>query len=277
MRTIQSAAPTAAVPAAPAPAAAPEAIEFRGLVKEYQVDKRIHRVLDGVDLRIEPGEFVSIIGHSGCGKSTLLRILAGLEPYQGGSVEVGGRPVEGPGADRGMIFQDHMLLPWMTVRKNLEFGYYEPDQAVRDAVIDRLLALVGLTGFENAYPRQLSGGMAQRASIARALLHSPQILLLDEPFGALDAITRMQMQQEVLRIWREERTTMALVTHDIDEAVFLSDRVVILDGQPARVKDVIPIALGRPRDRGGIEFAKVRKRVYDSFFGEAAQTVEYVI
>lgn len=254
-----------------------ETIGIKQVVKEFVVDKNPVRVLDGIDLTIAPGEFVSIIGHSGCGKSTLLRIIAGLDGFDGGLVSVGGKGIDGPGTDRGMVFQNHLLLPWLTVRQNLAFGYYEPDARKREDEIERHIKLVGLEGFENAYPRQLSGGMAQRAAIARALLHHPSALLLDEPFGALDAITRMQMQQEVLRIWKQEGTTMVLVTHDIDEAVYLSDRIIVLDGRPARIKEIVNVDLARPRDRSGYDFTAVRKRVYDAFFGDAAQKIEYVI
>lgn len=252
-------------------------IEVGDVTKKFSVNKSERTILDHVSLEVEDGEFVSILGHSGCGKSTLLRIVAGLEGSDGGSVLVDGRVVKEPGLDRGMVFQNHMLLPWLTVKQNLEFGYYESDKKRREDKLAEQISLVGLEGYEDAYPRQLSGGMSQRASIARALLHNPKVLLLDEPFGALDAITRMQMQKEVLRIWREEYTTMVLVTHDIDEAVYLSDRIVILDGRPASVKDIIPIELGRPRDWGSIDFARARKRVYDSFFGKTQPTVEYVI
>ncbi len=252
-------------------------IVIRGLNKYYQVNGEKHFVLQNVNLTVEPGEFISIIGHSGCGKSTLLRIIAGLEEYEG-SICLGDQEIKGPGTDRGMIFQDHRLLPWLTVHDNLEFGVYGEAKEAREQKIRELIHLVSLDGFEKAYPRQLSGGMAQRASIARALMHNPQVLLLDEPFGALDALTRIQMQKEMLRIWREEQKTMILVTHDIDEAIYLSDRIIILGNRPANVQSVISCKeLGHTRNRASENFGYVRRKVYRKFFGEVEELTDYVI
>lgn len=253
-------------------------IIIEGLKKSYQVNGEEHVVLEHVDLTVEPGEFISIIGHSGCGKSTLLRIIAGLEDYQDGSIRLGGRRLENPDTDRGMIFQDHRLLPWLNVYDNLAFGVYDLAKEEKDEKIRELIGLVGLKGFEKAYPHQLSGGMAQRASIARALVHNPQVLLLDEPFGALDALTRIQMQQEMLRIWEEEKKTMILVTHDIDEAIYLSDRIVIMGNRPADIKKIIQCGeLARPRNRTSYDFARIRQKVYTEFFGEVEELMDYVI
>jgi len=205
--------------------------------------------LRGVSLTIESGTFVSFLGPSGCGKTTLLRIVAGLEPASAGSVLLDGRAMQAPGSDRGFVFQSDNLLPWRTVFDNAIIG---PEIAGRTgaAVKDRirgLLRLVGLEGFENYFPRQLSGGMRQRVNLARALAIDPDILLMDEPFSALDAQTREIMQTELLRIWEEGRKTVLFVTHQIDEAVFLSDRVLVLARRPGRIQEEIEIALPRPR------------------------------
>lgn len=252
-------------------------IKIKDVVKGYQVNKSFVKVLDNINLEIKQGEFISLIGHSGCGKSTLLRIIAGLDSMQQGEIWLGDKPIDKPDTDRGMIFQDHRLLPWLNVYDNLAFGYYEKDKNIKDKNIREHIALVGLEGFENAYPHQLSGGMSQRASIARALIHNPSVLLLDEPFGALDALIRMQMQQEMMRIWQKEKTTMIMVTHDIDEAIYLSDRIVILSEKPAKIKTIINVELGRPRDRTDFEFAKIRNKVYKEFFGETNKYIDYVI
>lgn len=252
-------------------------IEIKNLKKCYQVDGEERVILDHLNLTVEPGEFISIIGHSGCGKSTLLRIIAGLESYQGGEILLGNSVISEPDTNRGMIFQDHRLLPWMTVYDNMAFGYYNLEGKEKEKRIMEHIDLVGLRGYEKAYPNQLSGGMSQRASIARALLHNPQVLLLDEPFGALDALTRIQMQKEMLRIWQEEKTTMILVTHDIDEAIYLSDRIIILGQKPACVETILTCDLGRPRSRTNDDFAHMRQKVYRKFFGEDENYIEYMI
>lgn len=201
------------------------------LSKEFIINDNRVKVLENVNLDIKEGEFISIVGHSGCGKSTLLKIIAGLVDFTQGNVTMGQKQIRRPGTERGMIFQDHRLLPWLTVKENIAFGLYDFTKEQKEKMISEHIELVGLNTFENAYPHQLSGGMAQRAAIARALVHNPQVLLLDEPFGALDALTRIQMQNEILRIWEKEKTTMILVTHDIDEAIFLGDRVVIMSNR----------------------------------------------
>lgn len=252
-------------------------IEINGITKEYTVNGKSNTVLSDINLNIASGEFVSILGHSGCGKSTLIRIIAGLESYQGGNILIDGSEASEPDTRRGMVFQDHRLLPWLSVYDNLAFGYYENDKAKKDKSIKDHLELVGLSNYANAYPHQLSGGMSQRASIARALLHNPEVLLLDEPFGALDALTRMQMQTEILRIWKQEKTTMIMVTHDIDEAIYLSDRIIILEGKPATVKCIINVDMGRPRLRTGYDFSEIRRKVYREFFGEQDIEADYSI
>jgi sulfonate transport system ATP-binding protein len=250
---------------------------IEGLNKNYRVNCSDVIALQGIDLAIREGEFVAIVGSSGCGKSTLLRIIAGLENGYSGEVSIGGRRIAGPGLDRGMVFQEHRLIPWLTVEQNVAFGLNGLDNGQRDTVVREHLELVGLTCFAKALPHQLSGGMAQRVAIARALVNNPQLLLLDEPFGALDALTRIQMQQEILRIWEVERTTMVLVTHDIDEAIFLGDRVVIMSNRPGTVKKIVPVHLPRPRDRSSYDFVQIRKEIYAEFFAEAERPFAYAI
>jgi sulfonate transport system ATP-binding protein len=233
--------------------------------------------LQDISLTIRPGEFVSIVGASGCGKSTLLRIIAGLETASGGIVELDGKELSRPGCDRGLIFQEHRLLPWLTVWDNIAFALRSANTPEVRESIHAHIKLVGLTGFEKAYPHQLSGGMAQRTAIARALVKRPQVMLLDEPFGALDALTRIQLQQEILRIWQTERTTMILVTHDIDEAIYLGDRVLIMSNRPGTVKKTIHVDLPRPRQRGDLAFVRIRKAIYQEFFAEEEALADYVI
>ncbi len=247
------------------------------LSKTFALKTGTVRALDNITLDILAGRFVSIVGSSGCGKSTLLRIIAGLEGDYHGPVTLGGHPIGGPGLDRGVIFQEHRLLPWLTVEQNIAFGLKHLDRHEIARRVEAQLELVGLAGFAKAYPHQLSGGMAQRVAIARALVNRPQVLLLDEPFGALDAMTRIQMQQEILRIWEVERTTMVLVTHDIDEAVFLGDVVVIMSARPGTVKRVLPVRLSRPRDRSSADFVALRKEIYREFFSEADHPFAYEI
>ena len=242
-------------------------LEIRGLAKSFAIDGREHRVFSRIDLSIEPGEFVAIVGESGSGKTTLLRIIAGLETADFGSVAVGGRDVTGVGTERGMVFQEPRLLPWLNVRKNVSLGLDARDLPRRavDRRVEEFLALVGLTGFAAAYPSQLSGGMAQRVGIARALATNPEILLLDEPLGALDAMTRMRMQRELERIWQEQGVTMVMVTHDIDEAVCLADKVVVMSGVQEGISDVIPVSLPRPRDRSHAGFIQIREALLREF------------
>jgi NitT/TauT family transport system ATP-binding protein len=205
--------------------------------------------LDGFDLRVEANEFVSLLGPSGCGKSTFLLLAAGLEPVSGGTITIDGKPVAGPDPKRAIVFQEYLLFPWKTVRKNIEFGprVRGVRKEERKRISGRFLRLVGLEGFENRYPHELSGGMKQRVAIARALANEPNVLLMDEPFGALDALTREMLQLELLRIWQEARCTVVFVTHSISEAVCLSDRVVVMSQRPGRIIADIPIGLPRPR------------------------------
>ena len=215
--------------------------------------------LDAVSVSLAAGELVSLVGPSGCGKSTLLRLIAGLDAPDSGVLLIGQELIASPSAERGLVFQDPNLFPWLTVRRNIEAGLVARGvlREKRDEV-EEFMRLVGLEGFANAYPHHLSGGMAQRVALARALINHPKVLLLDEPLGALDAFTRMRMQDEVLRLWQARRTTMLLVTHDIDEAIYMSDRIVIMTQRPGRIERTIPIALERPRDRSRPEFLRLR-------------------
>jgi NitT/TauT family transport system ATP-binding protein len=206
--------------------------------------------LDAFDMDVEEGEFLSIVGPSGCGKSTFLSVLLGLIKPDSGEVRIRGRKITGPGSERAMVFQEFGLLPWRTVQHNIELGLElkRTAAAKRRHVAERLISLVGLAGFENHYPHELSGGMKQRVGLARALATDPDVLLMDEPFAALDAQTRDLMQVELLRIWREARKTVLFVTHQIDEAIYLSDRVLVMSKRPGRTKKILDIKLPRPRE-----------------------------
>ncbi|MCR5703689.1 MAG: ABC transporter ATP-binding protein [Eubacterium sp.] len=242
-------------------------------------DGTVLKALNDVNLTIKPGSFVSLIGPSGCGKTTLLRAISGLNLADEGVIKVDDEPVTKPGHERGFAFQQANLYPWLTIEKNISFGLkargiYKAKKEDVDTYID----MVGLKGFENAYPHQLSGGMNQRASLARALVGHPKVLLLDEPLGALDAFTRMNMQDEILRIWKEQQMTMIMVTHDVDEAVYLSDQVVIMTPRPAKIEQVIDIELARPRARGNADFLKYRTKILEilNYAGEEREPEYYL-
>ena len=241
-------------------------LEILDLHKNFFIKGQKLEVLAGVNLDVKDGELVAIVGASGCGKSTLLKLIITLEPISSGEILLDGEPVNGPSPKCSMIFQEARLFPWLTVRQNIEFVI--PDSVPKDKkreMVEYYTNLVGLSEFMNAVPNQLSGGMQQRVSIARALATRPQLLLLDEPFGALDAFTRMNMQNEVLRIREQDKTTMIIVTHEIDEAIYLSNRVVIMGKNPGVVKRIVPVDLPFPRDRTSAEFLEIRGEIMKEF------------
>jgi NitT/TauT family transport system ATP-binding protein len=235
--------------------------------------------LDSVSLGILPGEFVTLLGASGCGKSTLLRVIAGLEvPTKGGAYCDGGK-IAGTDPSRGLVFQEHTLFAWLTVRKNIEFALKAAGQfKTRKNEIDGWLSMAGLTEFAGNYPHQLSGGMRQRAALVRALAVSPDVLLLDEPLGALDSLTRMNLQDEIIRFWRDRGNTMVMVTHDVDEAIYLSQRIVIMSPRPGRVSKIVPVPHSYPRNRAASDFTALRSDIL-KFMDYAKEEVqaEYTI
>jgi sulfonate transport system ATP-binding protein len=224
-------------------------IEVRGLSMAFGSAQQRVQAVNDVSLHVAPGEFVSIIGPSGCGKSTLLNVVAGFSQATEGEVRLDGRAISGPGSDRGVVFQQYSLFPWMSVRRNVEFGLKMRGVSAnkRETTARTLLGLAGLLAFENHYPDQLSGGMKQRVGIVRALATSPQVMLMDEPFGALDSQTRVVMQQILTNMWQRLRLSVLFITHDIEEAIFLSDRVYVMTARPGRIKAEIEIPLPRPR------------------------------
>ncbi len=238
-------------------------LDIRHVSKRFAVAGQAVQALEDIDLSVTPGEFIAIVGASGCGKSTLLRLLVGLESDYEGDIRLDDRRLDRPGLDRAIVFQEHRLLPWLTAEGNVALGLLKSDlpaEQKRRAVREHL-ELVGLGDFAKAYPSQLSGGMAQRVAIARALVNRPRILLLDEPLGALDALTRARLQEELLRIVRHEGITAILVTHDVDEAVYLGDRIVVMRPRPGRIAAVLPVPLPSPRSRSDPAFVALRDQV----------------
>ncbi|UOQ58014.1 ABC transporter ATP-binding protein [Leucobacter allii] len=246
-------------------------LRVAGIVKRFGAVT----ALEGVDLAVAENEFVSIVGASGCGKSTLLSLIAGLEPPTAGTLEVDGRAITGPGRDRGVVFQHATLMPWLSVQRNVEFalrGEAGLTRAERAERAREFLSLVGLAGFEEAFPAQLSGGMQQRVALARSLSYGPDILLMDEPFGALDALTRRTMQELLLEVWERHRLTVLLVTHDIGEAVVTSDRVVVMSPRPGRVQRIVDVPIPRPRTLASertAEFQGLEDGILDLIHGAA--------
>jgi ABC-type nitrate/sulfonate/bicarbonate transport system ATPase subunit len=241
--------------------AAPALLRITGLSKIFESENGRVAALSGIDLDVRKGEFVCLLGPSGCGKSTLLRIIAGFETATAGTVAVHHRPVMGPGPDRGIVFQDYGLFPWLTVRENIAFGPKHAGLASREVarITAQFMDMVGLTAFANHYPHQLSGGMKQRVAIARVLANDTDMLLMDEPFGALDALTRAKLQEDLLDIWHRTKLTVIFVTHSVEEAVLLADRVVVMSAGPGRIDGSFTIELPRPRDVSSTAF-NVRRR-----------------
>ncbi|MDU1509942.1 ABC transporter ATP-binding protein [Clostridium butyricum] len=225
-------------------------LEISNITKVFNTSDSEVKALEPINLIVKESEFVAILGSSGCGKSTLLRIIGGLEAPTTGYITVNEKKVYEPGADRGMVFQAYTLFPWLTVQENIEFGLKEKGigKNERAKIAKEYIEIVGLKGFENSYSKALSGGMKQRVAIARALANDPKIILLDEPFGALDMQTRSLMQELLLNVWKKTKKTVILVTHDIDEAIFMADRVVVMSSHPGSIKDIIDINIPRPRD-----------------------------
>ncbi|WP_456419479.1 ABC transporter ATP-binding protein [Methanocaldococcus infernus] len=244
--------------------------------KVFKLEDKEVKALDNINLEIKENEFFTVMGPSGCGKTTLLRIIAGLEKPSSGKVLLDGKEVKGPGADRGVVFQQYTLMPWRTVLKNVTFGLELKGlpKEEREKIAKKFIELVGLKGFENAYPHQLSGGMQQRVAIARTLANNPEIVLMDEPFAALDAQTRAILQNELLKIWEKDKKTVFFVTHSIDEAIYLSDRVAIMTARPGRIKEIVEIDLERPRDKNSVEFLKYRKKIVEILKEEVLKTIK---
>ena len=251
---------------------------LRDVEKSFETRNGPLQALQNINLALGDGEFVSVVGASGCGKSTLLRIIAGLEQASAGELIVDGAPLLGPGKDRGMVFQAYTLYPWLSALDNIEFGLRHLPRKQRSTVARRFLDVVGLIDFADSYPSQLSGGMQQRVAIARALALEPSILLMDEPFGALDAQTRGLMQELLLSIWERDRLSVLFVTHDIDEAIFLADRICVLATKPGRVREVIDVPLERPRNfaqQMESEFLALKQHVRSLIHDEAARNTGF--
>ena len=260
------------MPDAPAHRGAHPILSVSGLNKRFTVGEQTVEALRDVNLTISKGEFVCLIGASGCGKSTLLRLIAGFETATEGQVQMYGAPITGPGPERGMVFQDFALFPWLTVKENIGFG---PRQ--RDLPKDKLeeisrhyTDMVGLTKFADYYPSQISGGMKQRVAIARVLANDCEVLLMDEPFGALDALTREKLQQELLEIWERTKVTVVFVTHSVEEAVVLADRIVVMTAGPGRIESDSRVPLARPREVSAIDFNQVRRDVTERLTSHVA-------
>ncbi len=254
-------------------------IEVKDACKKYIQNETETTVLDHVSIDIEKGDFICLLGPSGCGKSTLLNALAGFEKVNSGSVQIDGKEVEEPSPKNITIFQNYGLLPWRTVQKNVELGLESQNLSKEDKknIAEKYIELVGLKGFEKRYPRQLSGGQQQRVAIARGLAVNPDIIFMDEPFGALDAITRMKLQDDILKISREQKKTIIFVTHDIEEAVFLADKIVVMNANPGRIKSVVRVPLGDYRNRTSRNFLYVRDRIFELFNLKVDDYIEYII
>lgn len=254
-------------------------IEIENAGKTFTQNGETFRALDCVSLSIEKGEFICLLGPSGCGKSTLLNAIAGFSPVNEGSIKIDGMEVVKPSTENVTIFQNYGLLPWRTVSKNVQLGLESKkvSKAERKEIAEKYLELVGLSEFKKSYPRQLSGGMQQRVAIARALAVDPKIIFMDEPFGALDAITRMKLQDDILRINKEQKKTIIFVTHDIEEAIYLADRIVVMTPNPGRVKKVVEVKLQQSRDRTSDDFLELRDKIFDIFNMKLKDAVEYYI
>lgn len=239
-------------------------VSVNTLYKAFIKQQRATPVLQDINIQVKGGEFITIIGPSGCGKSTLLKLIAGLDNEYEGNITIQNQKVLGPSIKQGFVFQEHRLFPWLTVEQNIAADLSLKDPKVRSRV-DELIEIVRLKQFETSYPKELSGGMSQRVAIARALLRDPEVLLLDEPFAALDAFTRKHLQDVLLDIWQQKKTTMILVTHDIDEAIYLANRVFIMSARPGQINTIIPVNMPYPRKRTSQSFQELRQKVLSKF------------
>ena len=240
-----------------------QTLHVRGVSKTYASKGGSIEALRNVTLNVGSGEIIGIVGRSGCGKSTLLRLIAGLDMEFAGRISLDGSDITGPGTERGVVFQEPRLFPWLTIEQNVAISVHEVDmpKSAKQERVKANLALVGLTGFEERFPHEISGGMAQRAAVARALTSQPSLLLLDEPFAALDALTKMQMQDELIGIWQHRRISIVLITHDIEEAIHLCDRIIVMSPRPGEIKSVTEVSLPRPRTRTGAATSALRERL----------------
>ncbi|WP_295150592.1 ABC transporter ATP-binding protein [uncultured Peptoniphilus sp.] len=239
-------------------------LEFKDVSKVFEKvdeDERTHALKD-INLSIGNSEFISIVGPSGCGKSTMLRLISGLIKPSNGKISLDGKEIEGPSSKKGMVFQNPTLFPWLKVGENIGFsGSLKDGEDIDEKNIDLMLEKVGLKDFKNSYPKELSGGMAQRVSLIRTMIAKPEVFLLDEPLGSLDAFTRMNMQDEILKLWKEENNLMIMVTHDVEEAVYMSTKIIIMEPRPGRIKEIVDIDLSYPRDRTSQEFVAYRNKI----------------
>lgn len=239
-------------------------VEIHHVAKAYPSGSgHVIKALEDISLSIGENEFICLLGPSGCGKSTLLKLIAGIESSSSGSVKVGGVPVKGPSPERGYVFQEYALFPWLNVRDNISFGLdmTRVDKKTKRSIVNGYISILGLEKASRLYPKQLSGGMRQRVAIARALCLNPRLLLLDEPFAALDAILRQRLQEEMARIWLRENKSFILVTHDVEEAIYLADRIIVMTPGPGRIKEILPVSLARPRVRTEAGFIQLRSKI----------------
>ncbi|MAF67525.1 MAG: ABC transporter ATP-binding protein [Planctomycetes bacterium] len=238
-------------------------VTFEGVSKSFDQRGGILDVLEDIDLTVADGEFVCLLGPSGCGKSTLLNIVGGFERPTAGRVTIDGVEVEGPDARRVFVFQEYGIFPWASAWDNIALGLRHLPRSEREEIVQRTIDMVGLSGFESAYPMELSGGMKQRVEVARALAVSPDVIYMDEPFGALDSLTRLTMRSEIIRIWQQERNTILFVTHDVDESIQIADRIVVFTPRPGRVAEIVEVGLEHPRDLGSPEYGEIKNRLYE--------------
>ena len=238
-------------------------VHFEDVSKAFDQRRGTLSVLEHIELTIFDGELVCLLGPSGCGKSTLLNICGGFERPTGGRVTIDGEEVRGPSSRRVFVFQEYGIFPWASVWDNIVLGIRHLSKAEQHRIVAETIELVGLEGFEKAYPMELSGGMKQRVEVARALAVSPDVIYMDEPFGALDSLTRLSMRSELIRIWQEKQQTILFVTHDVDESIQLADRIVVLSARPGRIREVVEVGLSHPRDLGSPEYGRIKNRLYE--------------